>query len=88
MGVQEFELVGEVTHSLRLGYQLNLTKNFGVTTRASYGFSPFAYGMFITKNVIKDSDSPLESAFYSWWSVNGFAEFGIKNDCFYEFGFE
>lgn len=44
-------------------------------------------GLFFTKNMIKDSDSPFESGFYSWWSVNGFAEIGIKNDYFYEFGF-
>ena len=44
-------------------------------------------GLFFTKNVIKDADSPFESGFYPWWSVNGFAEIGLKNDYFYEVGF-
>ena len=44
-------------------------------------------GLFFTKNKIKDEDSPFESGYYSWWSMNGFAEIGIKNDYFYEFGF-
>ena len=43
-------------------------------------------GLFFTKNKIVDKDSPFKSGYYSWWSVNGFAEIGMKKDYFYEFG--
>lgn len=43
-------------------------------------------GLFFTKNKIKDNDSPFQTAFYPWWSANGFAQIGIKNDFFYEVG--
>lgn len=44
-------------------------------------------GLFFTKNKIKEKDSPFKTAYYPLWSVNGFAEIGMKDDYFYEFDF-
>ena len=43
-------------------------------------------GLFFTKNIIRDSDSPFQLGYFPWWSVNGFTEIGMKNNYFYEVG--
>lgn len=64
-------------------------KNLRAEKRAVHPKSIFfgaTAGLFFTKNIIKDSDSPFQSGYYPWWSVNGFAEIGMKNNYFYEIG--